>query len=100
MTIAVMRKGETMRRPIDAEDRQKPQALIVRENRNNSDAYHLYCPICKWPVGTRYVRNCMTSMYNTDENVCPHCGQVFDLEKTKQEAFEAWNRRAKDEQSD
>ena len=30
-----------MRRPIDAEDRQKPQKLIVRENRNNSDAYHL-----------------------------------------------------------
>lgn len=46
-----------MSRPIDAEDRQKPQKLIVRENRNNSDAYHLYCPICKWPVGEWYARS-------------------------------------------
>lgn len=37
-------------------------------------------------------------MYNTDDTVCSHCGQVFDLEKTKQEAFEEWNRRMKGEQ--
>ena len=86
-----------MSRPIDAEDRQKPQKLIVRENRNNSDAYHLYCPICKWPVGECHARRRWASMYNTDENVCPHCGQVFDLKKSEQEAFEAWNRRVKDE---
>lgn len=86
-----------MRRPIDAEDRQKPLMLIVRENRNNSDAYHLYCPICKWPVGEWYARSRWASMYDINETVCPHCGQVFDLEKTKQEAFEEWNRRAKDD---
>ena len=61
--------------------KQQPQKPIDRVSKYDDDLHLLYCPACKWPVGSESARWPGKRMYNaSDKSVCLHCGAKMEVD--------------------